>query len=150
MNPIKPLRRVFAFLSLALVAGLAQAETYRDIGDYVIHYNALPTDVLAPNIARSYDITRSKSRGMLNVAVLKKMAGTPGMPVTASVTAYSTNLNSQIREFDMREIREQNAIYYIGEFGISNQETLTFTITVSPEKTRPPQTLSFTRQFYVD
>lgn len=140
----------FVAIVMLLAAGTASAENFTDVGDYVIHYNALPTDLLDRNVARSYNITRSKSRGMLNVAVLKKLAGTPGMPVAATVTAYSTNLNSQINEFEMREIREQNAIYYIGEFNVRNQETLTFDITVSPEKNTPPRTIKFQRQFFVD
>lgn len=150
MTQRKSALALFALFLLWLAAGGAAAENYRDVGEYVIHYNALPTDVLDPTIARTYGITRSKSRGMLNVAVLKKLAGTPGIPVSASVNAFSTNLNSQINEFEMREVREQSAIYYIGEFNVSNKETLKFTITVRPEKTRPPRTVEFTRQFYVD
>ena len=143
------LQSILGLLLVAIAAG-AQAESFTDVGDYVIHYNALPTDLLDRTIARNYGITRSKSRGMLNVAVLKKLAGTPGMPVEARVSAYSTNLNAQINEFEMREIREQNAIYYIGEFNVRNEETLTFTITVSPEKNTPPRTVTFERQFFVD
>ena len=150
MKLSKTLFPLVALSLLVLAAGIARAENFTDVGDYVIHYNALPTDVIAPSVARSYNITRSKSRGMLNVAVLKKLAGTPGMPIPASVSAYSTNLNAQINEFEMREIREQNAIYYIGEFNVRNQETLTFTITVSPEKSTPPRTITFERQFFVD
>ena len=63
----------------------AQAEQARDFGDYVIHYNALTTDFLAPEVARDYGIRRSKHRGLVNISVQKKTAAAAGDPVAARV-----------------------------------------------------------------
>ena len=41
--------------------------THKDYGDYVLHFNAITTDQLQPEVARAYDIVRSKSQAMLNV-----------------------------------------------------------------------------------
>ena len=50
----------------------------------------------------------------------------------------------------MREITEQNAIYYIGETPVANRETLIFDITVQPEGVDMPSDVRFKRQFYTD
>ena len=58
----------------SLFAPWAAAEQSQTFGDYEIHYNALTTDQLSPEVAKAYGIVRSGSRAMLNVSVLR-MAG---------------------------------------------------------------------------
>jgi hypothetical protein len=50
----------------------------------------------------------------------------------------------------MRELREGDAIYYIGELTVSNQEMLTFSINVRPEGVDAPYQIRFRQQFYTD
>ena len=45
--------------------------TSENIGDHVVHFSAQTTDQLPPEVARAYNIVRSKNRAMLNVSVLK-------------------------------------------------------------------------------
>ena len=76
-----PVLHKLAFVIAAFVLALhwplsATAEQSDFFGDYTVHYNALPTDVLQPAVARSYGITRSKNRVLLNVSALKKVMGT--------------------------------------------------------------------------
>ena len=136
-------------LFFLLIGNATIASNSRDIGDYIVHYSALPTTSLSAKIAKQYDITRSNNRGMLNVAVIKKAQNEGGKdtPVTAKITAYATNLNSQLKTLEMRELRDQNSVYYIGEFNISDGEALDFTITVSPEQAAP-QTIMFKQNFF--
>lgn len=144
---------IAASLALAalLVAPAAMAESARDTGKYVIHYSALPTDVLDATVARSYQIKRSKARGLLNIAIREKEAGSAsGKAVPGMVSAQWSNLTGQMGNIPIREVREQNAIYYLGEFAIRNEEMLTFTVQVSPNSKAPPQTISFRKQFIVD
>ena len=44
----------------------------KDIGDHVVHFSAQSTDQLPPEIARAYNIVRSKNRAMLNVSILRE------------------------------------------------------------------------------
>ena len=137
------------FLLLTLVSQLSVlAENSEDFGDYVIHYNALATDMLPPVIARDYRITRSQNRGMVNITVLKKVLGSPGQPVHARVETHARNLAGQDRNISMREIREGNAIYYIGEFGVANEETLNFKVRVRPQGERDFYEVEFSQDFY--
>ena len=52
-----------------------------DIGDHIVHFSAQSTDQLPTDVARAYNIVRSKNRAMLNVSVLAVKAD--GVPVEA-------------------------------------------------------------------
>ena len=118
-----------------------------DIGDHVIHYSAQLTDQLPPESARAYNIVRSKNRAMLSVSVLDKATKTT---VEAKVTVKTVNLTGQLKTFTMRQINEQEAIYYIGELPVANRETLIFDISVMPIGVETSSEIRFKRQFYTD
>jgi hypothetical protein len=124
------------------------AEQSKSFGDYTVHFSAFTTDILSPEVAKSYRISRSKNRSLLNISVLKKVMGTYGSPVSASVEATATNLSAQLRELDVRELIEHGAIYYIAETTVNNEETLKFTLTITPEGETKPFSFSFQQQFF--
>lgn len=135
--------------SLALLLTLpASAENAQDFGDYVVHFNALTTDNLPPTVTREYGITRSKNRALLNVAILKKVLGTTGQPISARISASVSNLTGQVRDIELREIREGSAIYYIGEFGVNHEENLDFTVIAQPEDHDRPLRVQFQQRFF--
>jgi hypothetical protein len=135
--------------SLTLLFTLpASAENSQDFGEYVVHFNALTTDNLPPTVTREYGITRSKNRALLNVAVLKKVLGTTGQPVSAGINASATNLTGQRRDIELREIREGSAIYYIGEFGVNHEDNLEFIIVAQPEGHDRPLRVQFQQRFF--
>ncbi len=118
-----------------------------DIGDHVVHFSAQTTDQLPPEVARAYNIVRSPNRAMLNVSVLRAADNTP---VEASVAVKTVNLTGQLKNVTMRQINEQDAVYYIGETPVANRETLIFDITVTPDGLDRPSEVRFKRQFYTD
>lgn len=128
---------------------VSSAETFQEFGNFEIHFNALRTDTLTPDIARAYGIQRSTNRVMLNVTVLRKDADhAPRKPVEAQVTVDAYNLNGQLKNMDMRRISEGEAIYYIGEVGISGTEILVFDISVVPSGEASPMKVKFKREFF--
>ena len=147
MSVITRLIAAFALL-LAITPCAVHAEQSQSFGDYVIHYNAFATGDLSPAIAKTYGITRSKNRALLNVTVLKKMLGTTGQPVTATVKATATNLNRQLQMLDTREVHESNAIYYLAEANVSDQETMEFNIDVTPTGHDQTAHIQFRQQFF--
>ena len=121
----------------------------RDFGDYVLHFTAIPTNTLTPEIASSYGITRSANRVLLNVSMLKKTEGAPDVPVAGKVSASAVNLNGQAKNLSVREIREGEAIYYVGDVAISGEEALVFSVEAQPaDATGVPLSVRFQRQFY--
>lgn len=121
--------------------------TNADIGDHIVHFSALSTDQLPPDVARNYNIVRSKNRAMLNVSVLRE---SDQVAVTANVTVKTVNLTGQLKNITMRRINEQEAIYYIGEVAVANRETLIFDISITPNGVDSPSDVRFKRQFFTD
>ena len=162
-------RRSFTLACLILVTGLAgceqsssvdvtstqegvlpATESAKDFGEYVLYFNALNTDQLSPEIAREYGIVRSKSRALLNVSIHRKLDGGRTEAVTGAVSASAINLNGQLMTMTLREIREETAIYYIGELAITNGEVLIYTIDATPSNEPSRFTVRFKKQFFVE
>jgi hypothetical protein len=117
------------------------------IGDHVVHFSAQTTDQLRPEVARAYNIMRSPNRAMLNVAVVR---AADDVSVEAQVSVKTVNLTGQLKNVTMRQINEQDAVYYIGETPVANQETLVFDITVLPDGANAAAEVRFKRQFYTN
>lgn len=125
----------------------AAGETSKNIGEHIVHFSAQLTDELPPEIARAYNIVRSKNRAMLNVTVLQ---ASDNKPVGADVSVKTVNLTGQLKNVTMRRIDEGDAIYYIGEVAVANRETLIFDINVTPEGAAEGSEVRFKRQFFTD
>ena len=129
---------------------LPATEGHKDFGEYVLYFNALLTDQLSPDIAREYGIVRSRSRALLNVSIRRKLDNGQSESVTGAVSASAINLNGQLKTMTLREIREDTAIYYIGELGITDGEVLIYTIDATPSNDPSRFTVRFKKQFFVE
>ncbi|RUO78970.1 DUF4426 domain-containing protein [Pseudidiomarina taiwanensis] len=121
-------------LMLALLLGAwsnsAVAEQSTRLGPWEIHYNAFNSTFLRAEMARQYDITRSQTNAVLNIAVLA--AELPGKPAQqVNVSGYVMNPLSQQQRLDFTEVVEGEAVYYITEVDFTPNERLRFFITVS-------------------
>lgn len=140
--------RLKTWISAALLFALSLTASANSmqVGDLYVYYNALPSTELTPEIARRYGITRSANRALLNVSVRR---GEPGadVAVPAQVLAVATNLAGQRNGVRMREVRDGEALYYLGEAPISGQDTLTFELTITVRGQAPIST-AFKQEFY--
>ncbi|MDH5272256.1 MAG: DUF4426 domain-containing protein [Gammaproteobacteria bacterium] len=125
-------------------------DTQKDFDDLEVHYNAVRTDQLTPEVARAYGIERSPSRVLLNVAMLTKTPGGAAKPVDGAVSASAHNLNGQLKSLTMRRVQEGPAVYFIGEVGISGDEILVFDIDVEPVTGGGRRSVQFKREFFGD
>lgn len=141
------MKRLLAALLLCSLAAGSHAEISQKFGTLEVHYNALTTDELLPDVARAYKIERSKTRGLLTMSVLKPNRVGVAVPVPAKIKVYATNLNQQLAHVDLREVREGSAIYYLGEFRVTAPDTLKFTATVEVAG-EPKREMSFEQTFY--
>ncbi|MEW6254027.1 MAG: DUF4426 domain-containing protein [Planctomycetota bacterium] len=141
------MKHLLVALCLCFVAGGAHAEIAQKFGPIQIHYNALTTDTLLPEVARTYKIERSKTRGLVTMSVLRQNSVGALAPLPARLTVYVTNLSQQLAQVPMREIREGTAIYYLGEFRVAPPDTLKFTATVEIEG-EPVREIVFSQKFY--
>ena len=141
------MKHLLAVLCLCSAVGGAHAEIAQKFGPLEIHYNALTTDSLLPEVARTYKIERSKTRGLVTMSILKQNSVGALSPMPAKLTVYVTNLNQQLAQVPMREVREGAAIYYLGEFRVAPPDTLRFTATVEVAG-EPKREMVFTQKFY--
>jgi len=147
---MKPLLSVLTLIA-ALSSFAANAQQAQQFEDYTIHYNALNSSLIPPEVAKANGISRSDSRALITVSVLKNLEDQPPMAVKATLTTSGRNLIGQTREVEMREVNEgTEAIYYIGEMSVSNMETFDFTLMVTPEGQSKPFKVKFRQQFYTE
>ncbi len=125
-------------------------ERFKEFDEYVVHYNAITTDKVSPEDASKYNITRSKSRALLNVSIQKKVPGQPTVSVSGDVSAKANNLTGQLKNITLRKVAEGDGIYYIGDVSVANNETLQFEIDVTPEGADETLSASFSQQFFTD
>ena len=147
------MKRLFAaFFSMALLLWAATAaaqgakliESFSDFGDYRVTYSVFNSDFISPEIARQYNLVRARDRAFVNISVAKK-GGTKGM--SAGISGNATNLIQQSRPLEFREIRDQDAVYYLAPFRFEHEESLTFNIDlVLPDGSN--HQLTFRRQLH--
>jgi hypothetical protein len=138
-----------AIIALLLSIGVS-AENSTRTGGYTIHHNALTTDSLPAQVATAYRIQRSKNRALLNVSVIRDEPGTLGTPVRAEIKAVARTLFGQIRPIEMREVIEDQAIYYIADFPVAHREVLNFDLEVFPEGGRYPLRANMRQEFWTN
>lgn len=133
-----------------LMPATAYAEQFRTFGEYTIHYSAFTTDTLSPEVAKQYQIPRSKNRAMVNISVVRNDDGLFGKPVRAKIEGAARNLSEQLRTLQIREVLSDDAVYYIAETPIANQETLKYDFQITPEGEQTAYQISFQEQFYTN
>lgn len=134
--------------ALVLGSSIASASEAK-FDNFVVYYNVINTTFLSPEVARAYDVRRSSSRAMVNIAVMERGDDGP-QAVSADVSGSATNMNDQMRNLRFREIRDDDAIYHLSEITVRSGETLDFKIDVSPAGTDRVLPIRFSQDFYVD
>ena len=77
---------------------------------------------------------------------MKKGSGLP-TGVKANVTGTLTNLMGQQQKLEFREIKEQEAVYYIAQIGVQSREVVNFDIDIRPAGTDLKYDISFSKKF---
>lgn len=127
----------------------ANGESMQQFGDYQVHYSIFNTSFISPEIAQHYNIVRSKSSAMINIAVLKKQADGSYKNVTAHVSGEHNDLvRKEALNFTL--VREQHAIYYLTTFTIHHNIDVYFTFTIQPDPNQPAFKLQLTKRLYRD
>lgn len=137
-------------LWLALLPTLSMAQSPEHFGPYELHYSVVNTTFLDPKVAESYGITRGKNRAILNLALRETQEQGGSVARTMLLEGKVRDLIQSQQALDFKEIREQDAIYYIAEFRFINEEWRFFDIDFRPEGADRTYSFSFKRQLYVD
>lgn len=138
------MRRI-ALLFIALCLSLpALAERKQSFGDLDVHYSAFNSSFLQPEIAAAAGLSRGKQQGVLNISVLKA-----GQPAAAVVSGEMRNLLGQIHRLSFKQVSEGEAIYYLAQFPIEQQETLRFSLKIQADG-GASHSLDFNQELFPD
>lgn len=136
------------YLALATVCAItsftANAEQKITKGNWDVHYIAFNSTFLQPDIAKSYNIVRSKYSGVINISVLNTDKQNAAQRV--HIKAKAKNLIGHDKNIKFKQITEGKSIYYIGQISYTDQETFKFDITVTQGDRS--ETLKFQQKFY--
>lgn len=140
-----PISKIILALLIALTVISPVYANQHSVGDVTIHYNALNTASIPAEVASKYNISRGARTGMVNITVMKN-----NQPVIANIFGHGRNLASQLKELAFKEIKEEDAIYYIATFTFNDQETVIFDLQIRPEKQGILIPLQFKQQMYTE
>ncbi len=142
-------------LSLTIVAPTALGQRSPDFktesvfDKYRVRHVVFNSTFVQPEVAKIYQIKRSKYESILNVS-LSKLTEDGSLP--AAITGTVTNLMQQQKNLVFQEISEENATYYIAPVRIANEELLRFELRVIPQldSEQVPLTVKFSQTVYAD
>jgi hypothetical protein len=142
---------VLITLATVLTSITVNAENSKSENGYEVHYNAFSSDFLTKEVAKNYQIGRSKTKGIINIAVLKQQEIGVPKSVKAKISLKAQNFYGQDKSVDLRMISENDgAIYYIGTFSVSSQETINFKASVLPDGSEAPIEIKFSQEFFTN
>ncbi len=139
-----------AFLLLSLSASLqsfAADQPFKAFGDYKVFYSAFNSSFIRPDVAASYNITRGRDWGLVNIAVVKNGANGGS---TALIKGHVANILAQQQTLKFFEVREGKVVYYLAPFRFEDEDAMTFKISIQPDPDKPAHNISFQRRFYHD
>lgn len=138
-----------AAVALILLSAPINAQE-KEAGDYVIYYNAFNSSFIQPNVAKSYNLPRSGTTGILNVSIHKKNDQHRPDAISVNIQGRAKNNLSQIEELAFREIKEEQAIYYLADFQFRNQEEIDLSFVIRIPGMQQPIELSLSQKLYKD
>ncbi len=97
----------------------ANAEQKRELGNWDVHYIALNTTFLTPEVAKQYGIVRSKFNALINISVLDRQDKSAQSVI---LTGEAKNLIGVIKKLNFKQVTEGKSIYYLAVLPFSDQE----------------------------
>ncbi len=150
-SPIAPLIALVVSLLVftATSQAQAQAEYSERFDDFEVHHSVVNTTFLSPEVAASYQIIRGKQRAILNLA-FREHVSEQGTEARQTLLKGRTWDLIHEQELDFKEIREEDAIYYIAEFKFINEEWRFFEVYFRPDGAEQTYTFKFKHQLYIN
>jgi hypothetical protein len=130
---------------LCLSIGQANAAEVSRLGDLEVHGIAVPTTELTPEAAKDYNITPAAGRGLLTVTLIKKGSAGKAESVPGQVYAGGFTQNNHLFSVPIREVRQPDGVYYLGEFRYNAPDTIRFL--VNANVLGKPMKVEFVRAF---
>lgn len=142
------MRVLLLFLSLAGLSLSVSAEQSVTQGDYVVHYAAITSKSLTPEIAARYGVTRSRDQALLVLNAQQRNAGAPPRAVGASAGGSVRDLVGEPQVLRFRGVTEDGIETLIAPFAFDDLQMLNFEVKVLPAGASAPLVVRFRQQFF--
>lgn len=140
------MQRLIISLLLALMLSFtSNAEQKQQLGNWDVHYIAFPSPLLTPDVAKQYQLQRSKYNGIINVSVLDSQTQ---HAQKVAISGSATDLQGRTRQLEFSQIIEGEAIYYLAQIPFYHQQHYRFNINI--QSANGTEQLKFEQTFYVD
>jgi hypothetical protein len=144
------MRLLLGCLSLLLWMSAAHAEQFVRDGDFIVHYVALPSTSITPEVARHFGITRSAGLSLLVLNAQRETAPGKTLSLPATATGTVSSLIGHVQDLELKPAREGDVHYVLAQFQAVDQEILKFDLLITPQGASKPLVLRFQQQFYRD
>lgn len=134
---------IVTFIFFTLCSFSSQAEQKQQLGDWDVHYILMPTTMLDAEVAKNYQLSRSRNYQLLNISVLHSK-NQQAQQVELSGTA--TNLAGQRQQLNFKPVKEGNALYYLAGVEARSEQKMTIELTI--RQGNNTQVLKFTQDVY--
>lgn len=134
---------LFALLSVSFTSSAEQKYVK---GNWDIHYIALPSTFLKPDVAKEYGLTRSKYQAVINISVLDN--SNKDKAQRAYVSGFAKNLIGQNSKLSFKQVEEGQAIYYLAQLQYYDNEPVEITVDVQQGERK--EQIKFKKKFYVE
>lgn len=128
-----------------LASAQLSAEQMKQLGNWDVHYMALPATFLTPEVAVEYGIQRSKFNGVINISVLDSKTQ---QAQQVAISGIAKDLFGRQRELEFNQVTEGDAVYYLATVPYQNEQLYNFTINIGQGEQQ--QQLTFSHTFFVD
>ena len=135
----------FSFAVMLIFSSQANAEQKQVLGSWDVHYIALNSTFLSPDVAKKYGIVRSKFNALINISVLDREEKSAQSVI---LTGKAKNLMGVVKKLTFKQVKEGKAIYYLAVLSFSDLEQYRISINISDGLEQ--KTLKFQHKFYAD
>lgn len=146
MNPIK-FQALMLALAFFMFSGASQAGS-KDFGEYTVQWSVFPSTFLTPEIARENGLNRSRSIGVVNIAIMTEGENGGVETVSGQVEGKALNDIQQAKFLAFRRIQEGDSVYFIAEYQYAHAELMTFQITARPTGARSDLPVRFSHTLF--
>lgn len=136
---------IAAVILVTLCSFASQAEQKQQLGEWDVHYMLMPTTLLDAEVAKNYQLSRSRNYQLLNISVLNSK-NQQAQQVELSGTA--TNLAGQRQQLNFKPVKEGTALYYLAGVEARSEQKMTIELTI--RQGNNTQVLKFTQDVYPD
>ena len=125
-----PLRTMLIVLGFVCTLPLSVIAGQKETPDHIVYFSSIDSRLVPPLVARAHGLPRGPRYLTVSVSVHEVESG---KAVSALVRGEVNNLLAQQVDLQFREVRENDALYYLATYTADQQDTHHYRLIVEPQ-----------------